>query len=161
MSINVIRADYQNQQHAQDIVFLLNNYAADPAGGGKGLTEFVKQNLVSELAQLPYAFSLLAYIDENPAGLVNCFQLFSTFKCKPVVNIHDAVVCSQYRRQGLSQRLLAEVETIARAKGACKITLEVLEKNAPARKAYEKFGFAGYELDPEFGNAIFLEKNLS
>ena len=56
--------------------------------------------------------------------------------------------------------MLGEVEKIARDKGACKITLEVLEKNYGAKKSYEKFGFAGYKLDPQYGNAIFLEKTL-
>ena len=66
----------------------------------------------------------------------------------------------QYRRQGISQLLLNEVEKAAKEKGACKITLEVLEKNIAATNAYTKFGFVGYELDPRYGNAIFLEKTL-
>gem|GEM_PF-6479214 len=33
MTIEVIRADYNNEQHAQDVVMLLNEYAVDPMGG--------------------------------------------------------------------------------------------------------------------------------
>jgi len=161
MGIVVTVADYRDQKQAQDIVFLLDYYASEPSGGGQGLAAFVKENVVWELSKLPYAFSLLCYVDGFPAGLVNCFYGFSTFKCKPLINIHDAVVHHEYRRQGISQLLLGEVEKIARAKGACKITLEVLEKNLSAVGAYKKFGFSGYELDPEFGQAIFLEKVLT
>lgn len=160
MNFNVITADYSNKQHARDIVLLLNHYAADSAGGGVELNDYTKENLVRELAKLPFAFSLLCYVEGVPAGLTNCFTLFSTFKCKPVVNIHDLVVDNRYRRQGISQLLLGEVEKIAKERGACKITLEVLEKNDAAKNSYAKFGFVGYELDPQYGKAIFLEKTL-
>ena len=160
MKANIIIADYLNQQHAQDIVWLLNHYALDSAGGGMELNEYAKENLVKELTKLPFAFSILCYIENIPVGLINCFTVFSTFKCKPVINIHDLVVHNQYRRQGISQLLLNEVEQVARDKGACKITLEVLEKNISARNSYTKFGFVGYELDPKYGQAIFLEKSL-
>ncbi len=160
MNANLIVADYSNSKHAEDIVYLLNQYALDSAGGGTELSGYAKENLTVELAKLPFAFSILCYVDNAHAGLVNCFTLFSTFKCKPLINIHDLAVIKQYRRQGISQLLRNEVEKVARDKDACKITLEVLEKNIAARKSYAKFGFVGYELDPNYGNAIFLEKAL-
>lgn len=160
MKIQIAIADYNNRQQAEDIVFLLDRYASDPSGGGKSLDNYVKKNLIAELAKLPFAFSILAYVEDKPAGLINCFTVFSTFKCKPVINIHDLAVLKEYRKQGISQLMLEKVEEIAREKDACKITLEVLENNTPARNAYAKFGFVGYELDPKYGNAIFLEKSL-
>jgi ribosomal protein S18 acetylase RimI-like enzyme len=57
--------------------------------------------------------------------------------------------------------MLAEVEAIARERGACKLTLEVLQGNAPAIKLYERIGFAGYQLDPAMGQAQFLQKWLA
>ena len=160
MNIEIVLADYNNSRHGKDIVSLLNSYALDEAGGGKELSQDIKENLISKLAKLPFAFSLICYVDNMPAGLANCFTVFSTFKCKPVVNVHDLMVDRQYRRKGISQLLLTEVEKIAKQKAACKITLEVLEKNHPARNSYQKFGFTGYELKPEYGNAIFLEKEI-
>ena len=160
MNPNLIVADYTNKKHAEDILFLLNQYALDSAGGGTELNGYAKENLIIELAKLPFAFSILCYVDNAPAGLVNCFTMFSTFKCKPLINIHDLAVMKQYRRQGISQLLLNEVERVAKEKGACKITLEVLEKNIAAANSYAKFGFVGYELDPSYGNAVFLEKVL-
>ncbi|OSM02156.1 putative GCN5-related N-acetyltransferase [Magnetofaba australis IT-1] len=56
--------------------------------------------------------------------------------------------------------MLAEIEAIARARGCCKVTLEVLENNHAAQSAYRKYGFAGYELRPEAGRALFWEKSL-
>jgi len=54
--------------------------------------------------------------------------------------------------------MLHEVEKIAKERGCCKLTLEVLEGNCSAKKSYEKFGFSGYELDSEVGKALFWQK---
>ncbi|WP_159567511.1 GNAT family N-acetyltransferase [Budvicia diplopodorum] len=160
MSINIIVADYTNADQGKDLVELLNNYALDPMGGGEALTPQVKNSLVAELAKLSHAFSVLAYVDGKPAGLINGFFGFSTFACKPLVNIHDVVVDGQFRGLGLSQKMLDKVEQHAKAKGCCKLTLEVLQGNDVAKGSYQKFGFAGYELDPEMGKAMFWQKKI-
>ncbi|WP_448569900.1 GNAT family N-acetyltransferase [Thalassotalea ganghwensis] len=160
MDIEIVLADYLSAQHQKDVPFLLNSYATDPMGGGEPLSDEVINSLAKELAKLPHAFSIIAYVDGKPAGLVNCFEGFSTFVCKPLVNIHDVVVLSEYRGLGLSQKMLSKVEDIAKQKGCCKITLEVLSNNDVAKSAYQKFGFAGYELDPEAGQALFWQKKL-
>ena len=85
---------------------------------------------------------------------------FSTFACRPLVNIHDVVVLPGWRGQRVAQQMLALVEAIARQRGACKLTLEVLQGNAPALRAYEREGFAGYALDPAMGHAQFMQKKL-
>jgi len=161
MQIEVALADYHNPSHRDLIPRLLDAYASDPMGGGTPLKSEVKETLVTELAKLPHAFSLIAWVDGEPAGLMNCFELFSTFACKPLINIHDVVVLEKFRRQGVGQRLLEKVEAIAKEKGCCKLTLEVLDNNEPAKKAYTQFGFSGYELDPEAGSALFWEKEIS
>ncbi len=160
MNIEVLKADYTNSKHAAHIPLLLDAYATDPMGGGAGLTDHAKHSLVNKLARLPYAFSVIAFVDGEPAGLANCFEGFSTFACQPVVNVHDLMVADRFRGHGLSHRLLEKVEDIAVAKGCCKITLEVLSNNAVAQASYRKFGFAGYELDPQAGHALFWEKKL-
>jgi ribosomal protein S18 acetylase RimI-like enzyme len=158
--MEVIPADYSNPQHQDLIPSLLDAYARDPLGGGEPLRDEVKANLVGELRKLPNALSLLAFCDGRPAGLMNAFFAFSTFQCKSILNIHDMVVLPEYRGLGLSQRLLAAAEAIARAKGCCKLTLEVQSGNDVAKGAYRKFGFSGYELDPQHGQAMFWQKWL-
>lgn len=160
MSVEILQADYTNPQHAEDLVTLLNGYALDPMGGGQALSEYTQQNLVAALINTPNAVSVLCYVDGKPAGLINCFQGFSTFKCKPILNIHDVTVNSEFRGLGLSMKMMEKVEFIAKERGVCKLTLEVLEGNVVAKNAYIKFGFAGYELDPEMGKAMFWEKVL-
>jgi ribosomal protein S18 acetylase RimI-like enzyme len=160
MNIEVLKVDYSNKQHAADIAYLLNCYAEDPMGGRESLPDFVKENLAKELSKVPHAFSVICYVDGKPAGLVNCFMGFSTFKCKPLVNVHDLVVVIDFRGLGISQLMLGKVEEIAKQNDAYKITLEVLEGNEAAKKAYLKYGFEGYELDPEMGKALFWQKTI-
>jgi GNAT superfamily N-acetyltransferase len=158
--IDILFADYRNPAHARALVELLDSYARDPAGGGTPLAPQVLNELPEALAARPQAFSVLAYDAEQPVGLVNCIEGFSTFACKPLVNVHDVVVLASHRGQRVAQRMLMRVEEEARARGACKLTLEVLSGNRSALRAYKREGFAGYQLDPAFGSAMFLQKKL-
>jgi ribosomal protein S18 acetylase RimI-like enzyme len=56
--------------------------------------------------------------------------------------------------------MLALAETMARERGAVKMTLEVLSGNVPAVKLYTRIGYAGYQLDPAMGTAQFFQKWL-
>lgn len=158
--IEIIQADLAQPRHALALVELLDAYARDPMGGGEPLAEATRRNLAAELRKRSDAVSFLAFAGERPVGLVNCFEGFSTFKCRPLLNIHDVVVLDGYRGKGIARQLLQRVEEHARACGCCKLTLEVLEGNRPAQVVYQKVGFAGYELDPATGRALFWEKKL-
>ena len=158
--ITVRRADYANVSDAAAVVMLLDAYASDPAGGGEPLSDFAKANLVPALAARPTAFSILAFDGELPVGLVNCIEGFSTFACKPLVNVHDVAVLASHRGQRIGEQMLALAEQIARERGAGKLTLEVLSGNTGARKLYERIGFADYQLDPAMGHACFMQKWL-
>ncbi|MEO8020291.1 GNAT family N-acetyltransferase [Polaromonas sp.] len=159
--LRICRADYHHSVHADALVFLLDAYARDTAGGGKPLSEFVKTHLVEELAARPQAFSVLAFDGAQPVGLVNCIEGFSTFACRPLVNAHDVVVLASHRGRRVGAQMLALVGEIARERGACKLTLEVLQGNRSAITLYERIGFAGYQLDPALGQAQFLQKWLA
>lgn len=161
MANTVVLADYHNPTHAQDLVMLLNAYAEDPMGGGEPLSTFTQDNLIKALQEQPQVLSLICYVDDKPAGLVNCVKGFSTFSAKPLINIHDVVVLKQFRGLGISQLMIQQVEAIAIEQGCCKLTLEVLEGNVVAKAAYKKLGFGGYELDPKMGQAVFWQKTLS
>ena len=161
MSLRIVKANYTNSQHASALRVLLNEYAKDPMGGGAALPDVVLNSLAAQLANIPHAFTVLAFVDEQPAGLINGFEGFSTFKAKPLLNLHDITVLPQFRGQGISRKMFERVEQIARERGCCKITLEVLEGNHLAKQAYTNFGFNGYALDPTLGTALYLEKPLN
>ena len=159
--MRILQANYNDALHAHAIVAMLDASAQDPTGGGAPLSDFAKANLVQELAKRPQAFSVLAFDGSAPIGLVNCIEGFSTFACKPLVNVHDVAVLASHRGQRVGEQMLALAEQIAVQRGACKLTLEVLSGNRSAIKLYERIGFAGYQLDPAMGNARFLQKWLA
>lgn len=158
--LRIVRADYADPAHAAALVELLDHYAQDPAGGGAPLSDFARDNLVAALAARPFIFSVLAFEDGEAVGLVNAIEGFSTFACRPLVNIHDVVVRETHRGRGIAVLLFAEVEAVARERGACKLTLEVLSANRAARGLYVKLGFDDYRLDPAMGEARFMQKWL-
>ncbi|WP_422451465.1 GNAT family N-acetyltransferase [Endozoicomonas sp. ALC066] len=157
---DIFVADYSNPDHGQAIIELLEHYARDPMGGGMPLSSFTREHLIQELSKRPFTFSLLCLVDGQPAALANCLEGFSTFACKPLINIHDVVVNESFRGQSLCRKLFEKIEQIAREKECCKITLEVVEGNHVAQAAYRKLGFSGFELDEQLGHALFWEKKL-
>jgi ribosomal protein S18 acetylase RimI-like enzyme len=93
-------------------------------------------------------------------GLLNAFLGFSTFKAKPLMNIHDIAVQPQWRGQGVGRALLQAIQTHAQRLGCCKLTLEVLSGNHQAQRSYRAFGFEDYALDPAAGVAGLMQKWL-
>ena len=158
--LTVEPADYGDPLHAADILLLLDAYARDPMGGGEPLADDVRERLVPTLAGQPGAFSLVARLEGEPAGLANCFTGFSTFAARPLVNVHDMVVLPHLRGRGIGKALFAAVEEEARKRGACKVTLEVLSGNEVAKRLYASLGYGDYQLDPAAGQALFWQKRL-
>lgn len=160
MSLQIIRADYHNPEHADAIVSMLRHYAEDPMGGGSPLPGAVCDALVPELARRDFALSILAFLDDRPAGLINAFEGFSTFACRPLINIHDVFVERSQRGKGIAQAMFAEIDKLAIERRCCKLTLEVLAHNQAAKAVYRKLGFTPYQLCPETGSAEFWQRPL-
>ena len=154
------RVDYTAAADRAALITLLDAYAQDPMGGGTPLADDVKARLCDELAALPSAASFIAWIGDEAVGLVNTFEGYSTFKAKPLLNVHDVAVLSAHRGRGVGQALLAACEALARERGCCKLTLEVLSGNRRALRSYESFGFVPYVLDPAEGHALLMQKWL-
>jgi len=157
----LVQADLENAAHAEALLFILNEYAADIMGGGEKLSDHTRTHLIDELKKRDTSLIALVFVDEQPAGLAICFEGFSTFHCAPLLNIHDFTIAPTFRGRGLSKLLLRKIEELAAERGCTKLTLEVLEGNTIARKLYENSGFERYGLDPKMGKALFYEKKLS
>ena len=158
--VETIIADLSSPGHQSDVLRLLDAYAKDLMGGGQSLPQYTKANLARELSQRENCVVILTCVDSEAAALAICFEGFSTFACQPILNIHDLMVDSKFRGQGLSVELLEKAESVAVARGCCKMTLEVLSENHRASKIYRNFGFSPYELNAEMGQAMFYEKKL-
>ena len=72
-------------------------------------------------------------------------------------------VAPAYRRKGIAQKLLHEIETILRERGIKECRLEVRENNAAALNLYQKLGYSKIgKLEKYYGTAhgLYLNKSL-
>ncbi|MGZ0168035.1 MAG: GNAT family N-acetyltransferase [Planctomycetales bacterium] len=141
MSVSVVDADFDQPEHCAGLVAILDEYARLPHIAGRGLPDEVIQNLASRLAKTSGKKILLAVDGANVVGVAVCFEGFSTFVGRPLLNIHDLAVTTECRGQGVGTMLLDAVAERARELGCCRVTLEVDTDNPGAKKLYERSGF--------------------
>ncbi len=159
MKIDIREADFADPVHASGIVDVLDQYAADPAGGAEPLSADVRERVVPALQSHPSALVLLAFAAAQPVGIAVCFFGLSTFQARPLLNVHDLAVVPDFRGKGVGRSLLAEAQQRAIGRGCCKLTLEVQEDNARARSLYESFGFSDFVVG-DSAPTRFLSKAL-
>jgi GNAT superfamily N-acetyltransferase len=161
-AITIIRADLSDPLHREGIVRVTDSYARDPIGRSRGLDPDAARRLVPGIDAHPLSVVFLALADGEPVGIATCFGTFSSFDARPAINIHDLAILPEWRGSGLGRRLLERVEEHARELGCGKLTLEVKERNARARRLYRGFGFDDPpgEAAPDSKRVFFLEKKL-
>lgn len=133
---------------------LLDAYARDPMGAGGPLPAEVLERLPRDLAGHPGAHCLLAEHGTSAVGVATCFVGYSTFRARPLLNVHDIAVLPAWRGRAVAQRLLEAIGALGRRLGCCRITLEVRDDNLRARRLYERAGFAPATC------SLFMEKPL-
>lgn len=143
----IIEADLADAAHAGALIELFDLYLRDPMEGGAPMPAELRRELVPGLRAHPACHVFLAYQGSEPVGFAICFLGFSTFRARPLLNIHDISVIDAMRGKGVGAAMLARIEVKARALNCCRLTLEVREDNHVAQGLYRKFGFAESALD--------------
>ena len=138
--MNALIADLDNPAHQEAILGLLDMYCRDEFGSGKPLPAQTRVALIPGL-KATRGICFLAQEGAAFVGLALCLPSFSSFKAKPILNIHDIAVSPAHRGQGVGQMLLRAVADEALRRGCCKVTLEVREDNEVAKSAYLRAGF--------------------
>lgn len=152
--IGIRAVDFSERTDVARYLALLDAYARDPMGGGQPLPVTVLERLPRDLAAQPGAHALLAEQGDRAIGFVTCFLGYSTFRARPLINIHDIAVLPAWRGQSVAHRLLDAVAQLGRELGCCGITLEVREDNERARAVYRQAGFAPATC------SLFMERSL-
>jgi ribosomal protein S18 acetylase RimI-like enzyme len=155
-----VAADLEDPAHRIAVRELIDAYARDPMGTGRGLPQDVLDRMVPGLRAHPSALVFLAFDGDAPAGVAVAFLGFSTFAARPLLNVHDLAVASAYRRRGVARGLLAAIEARARELGCVKLTLEVLEDNVVAQALYRSSGFTDADAGAGARRTWFLERRL-
>jgi len=137
----VLLADLANPDHQAAILDLLDMYSRDEFGASQPLSDQARADLIPGLINHGASRVFLAYEDTRPVGLAICFVGLSSFRAKPLLNIHDIAVRPETRGKGIGRQLLNAVAEEARALGCCKLTLEVRADNLRAQALYKDVGF--------------------
>ncbi len=101
---------------------------------------------------------VVAYENNQPIGC-GAFKSFGDTQ----VEIKRMYVLPDFRGRGVAQRILHELETLARELGYTTTVLETGQKQPEAIKLYQK---AGYQIIPNFGpyvnveNSVCMEKTI-
>lgn len=150
LSHHIINLNVKQDQQA--LFTLMNAYMMDKMGIEEELSsEHFKQILIGLQQQCNYR-GIVVTKDDEAVGLANCFVNFSTFKAKPLLNIHDFIILPKYRELGIGRYLMQSVKQFSKANKHCKITLEVREDNTIAQSLYQSECFT--ECQP---NMLFWE----
>ncbi|RKF17390.1 GNAT family N-acetyltransferase [Alginatibacterium sediminis] len=111
-----------------------------------GVSASIDSTIVSQLLELPYFRGFLCFADNKPAGFAVCFESYSTYRARKVLNIHDFMVSNRYCGKGLAKSLLASIEQYCFENDYLKITLEVDDDNKIAQRLYESCGFEDFQV---------------
>jgi ribosomal protein S18 acetylase RimI-like enzyme len=138
---NLVVVDLNNPKHQHALIKLMNDYMEDEMGMGKPMPDGLGTKLIIGLKKHWAYLGFFAVAGGEFAALANCNVNFSTWQTKPLINIHDFIVVSNFRKMGIGQFLLKEIEKYARKEGYCRLNLEVRHDNYKAQKLYKKVGF--------------------
>lgn len=142
MELSILQVNLQNPLDCDQVIKLLNDYMNDPMGNNRAMLEGMVPQIISGLKQHSGFLGFFVMADEQFAGLANCNSNFSTFKAKPILNIHDFIIAPEFRNIGAGQFLLAGIINFASQNGFCRVNLEVRGDNYPAKSLYKKMGFS-------------------
>jgi [ribosomal protein S18]-alanine N-acetyltransferase len=107
------------------------------------------------------AVSLVAQVDGIIAGFI--IGRVDLIRNRPLGHIMTIDVAPNYRRKGIAQKLMLEIEAIFKTKGAKECGLEVRENNIAALSLYIKLGYEKISLlEHYYGEAhgYYLRKVL-
>lgn len=159
-AILTFEADLTREDHAADVLRLLDLFSNDSFGDGHPLNPEVSQNVIQGLRTFPTTRIYLAYQGDEAVGLAICFLGYSTFRARRILNIKDYFVPHAQRGRGIGRKLMEFVTEHAQAEGCCLLTLEVQENNHRARAIYAAAGFEQAVYVPEAGGALCMHKPL-
>jgi ribosomal protein S18 acetylase RimI-like enzyme len=151
------KVDLNNPDHCTQLIKLLNDYMLEPMGNNQPMDSELAPQIISGLKNYQGYLGFFAIDSHDYIALANCNQNFSTFKAKPILNIHDFIVTSVHRGKGVGVFLMNELLNYAEKNGFCRVNLEVRTDNSNAKALYQKLGFAECEPSMHFWERKFVD----
>jgi ribosomal protein S18 acetylase RimI-like enzyme len=160
-SLVIQTADLHNPVDAAEYRTQLAAYASDPMGGAVQIPAHRLDRVIKDLREMPHARLFLARRADTAIGFASCFSAYSTFRARPLWNIHDIAVLREQRGKGVGKALINHIAEVALHEGCCKLTLEVRDDNPVAKALYRKRGFTSAQVQDRQVQYLFLEKTLA
>ncbi len=139
--VKIVVGNKYDENHMEAMFEMLDLYMQDPMGKLAPLDDKLKEEIKTGLLKQSNYLFFLAFVDERPVGIANCFINFSTFKAKQLVNIHDFAVSPFFRNLGIGKKLMQFVLDYCRENKFCRVNLEVRHDNYEAQRLYRKLNF--------------------
>lgn len=137
-----LQVDLNNLIHCKQVLSLLNDYMEDEMGVSKSMPKELGPKIIEGLKRHSAYLGFFVCVDGQFAALANCNLNYSTWQAEFLINIHDFIVAPNFRKQGVGEYLLNEIESYAKEKGYCKLSLEVRHDNLKAQNLYKKVGYS-------------------
>lgn len=90
----------------------------------------------------PRFTALVAERDGLAAGGVILLEGYSSWAAAPTLIVHDLFIEPEQRGAGIGRHLLAAAARVAVERGCCRVDVNVVGWNQPARDFYHSLGFA-------------------
>ena len=101
------------------------------------------QSYLKERIENSEAIVFMAFNKENEAiGFVLNYFSFSSVSQGKIVVLNDLFVNSQFRKNGVAEKLIRKSFDLAEKIGAVKVDLGTAKDNFSAQKLYERIGFS-------------------
>ncbi len=139
MDTVIVNIDVESDEHRSQFEILFNEYSSASSAS-------IASNVVNQLFELPYFIGFISYVSDEAAAFSVCFESYSTYRAKKVLNIHDFMVSSVYRGGGVGRALLNGIERYCRENEYLKITLEVDGGNIVAQSLYSSCDYQDYQV---------------
>ena len=159
MAITIEEISYQNKKDARILETVLTNWFKDPK----------ELNLTSPNMSYPFNFKKWVTLT-NVEQEIHSFVMksedwiigISSLRIMPDTkraHTYHIFIDPEYRQQGLAEKMVRNLESLARSKKMEVMTLRVVSKNKPAIKLYKKLGFEEKKSSKRKG--LFFEKMLN
>ena len=142
MDFSFVQVDLNNPEHCCQLIDLLDAYMQDEMGNGAPMQVEKASEIIEGLKNHAGYIGFFALVNGEFAALANCNKNFSTFKAKPLINIHDFIVYPKFRGKGVGLFLLDSIAGFGIENNYCRINLEVRNDNLKAQNLYKKAGYS-------------------
>ena len=163
-TVTIHAVDFDDPQQTADFLFILDHYMRGPTGSGKPMDDELRAHLPDALRSRPTVLCHIAYVVMNHGK--NAARRPDQLR-RRFFHLRRQAAAQHPRHRG--PRGFPPTRDRPRpprprrdggaGTGCCKLTLEVLEGNRGAHRAYLEFGFQAYQTDPAMGAAMFMERN--